>query len=102
MRPKVKTLFTNESGNANKMLWSMCKALRFLTKYNLCWPLVYRFIALSSHFNSSSLVVSLTITTVTTVPVVIFIIAYNLIIKTNVTILIVTMMVVVDVIIMMI
>ena len=43
LRPKVKTLFTNESWNSNKMFLCMCKALSFLRKSNLCWPFLYRF-----------------------------------------------------------
>ena len=34
-RPKVITLFTNESWNTNQMFLSMCKSLSFFRKYNL-------------------------------------------------------------------
>ena len=56
-RPNVITLFTNESWNRNEMFLSMCKALRFLSNYNLCWPFLYRFIVLSSHLSLSSIVI---------------------------------------------
>ena len=56
-RPNVITLFTNESWNTNQMFLSMCKALSFLRKYNLCWPFLYRFSVLSSHLSLSSIVV---------------------------------------------
>ena len=56
-RPNVITRFTNESWNTNKMFLSMCKALSFLGKYNLCWPFLCRFIVLSSHLSLSSIVV---------------------------------------------
>ena len=53
MGPKVKTPFTNESWNTNKM----CKALNVLSKYDLCWPFLYRCIVLSSQLSLSSIVV---------------------------------------------
>ena len=56
-RPNVITLFTNESWNTNKLFLSMCKALSFLRKNNLCWPFLYRFIVLSSQLSLSSIVV---------------------------------------------